>query len=193
VTVWSWRFESSSGHHFLVRQCAAMLEKPQRICEVSSCVERYRSLQAVEEVSCFASRMASSPFCQSRFRSTPRHRSACRRQRSDPGKEAASFWLHQNRCREFGRNVAFQQPVAVLGNSRAIPGRIVDADPYEPGPPSDRERIFQRPARSEHRTKDCLEGNHRPANGITERVVVQASLHVQRRDWRSPLRSRDAL
>ena len=40
--------------------------------------------------------------------------------------------LRQNRAQQFGYDVAFQQPIAVLRKCRVIPRRIVDADADEP-------------------------------------------------------------
>jgi hypothetical protein len=48
--------------------------------------------------------------------------------------------LRQHRRQELGRDVAFQQPVAVLREHRMVPGRIVDADPDEP---AEQQIVFQ--------------------------------------------------
>ena len=42
------------------------------------------------------------------------------------------FRLIENRRKELGRNIAFEQPVPVLGEHRVIPDRIVDAQAHKP-------------------------------------------------------------
>jgi hypothetical protein len=48
--------------------------------------------------------------------------------------------LRQHRRQELGRDVAFQQPVAVLREHRMIPGCVVDANSDEP---AEQQVVFQ--------------------------------------------------
>jgi hypothetical protein len=76
------------------------------------------------------------------------------------GQKLLHLGLRQHRRQELRRDVAFQQPVAVLGEHRMVPGRVVDADADEP---AEQEVVFQtlhqKPFRPDR--VECLQ-QHRP-------------------------------
>ena len=47
-------------------------------------------------------------------------------------KSAATLGCAKHRAQELGRDLALEQPVAVLGEHRHVPHRVVDAQPDEP-------------------------------------------------------------
>ena len=88
----------------------------------------------------------------------------------DPG-------LRQHRAQELRRDVAFQQPVAALGEHRMIPRSVIDADADEP---AEQKVVFQplhqEPFRTdrverlaEHRPQQLLRRDRRPPDRRIER------------------------
>ncbi|MGY2812082.1 hypothetical protein ACVIHF_008812 [Bradyrhizobium sp. USDA 4506] len=95
--------------------------------------------------------------------------------------------LRQHRREELGRDVAFQQPVAVLREHRMVPSCIVDADSDEP---AEQQIIFQplhqKPLRADrikrlqqHSPRQLLRRNRRPPNRRIKRGEL-AFQHRQR-------------
>ncbi len=93
--------------------------------------------------------------------------------------------LRQHRREELGRDVAFQQPVAVLREHRMVPGCDVDADTDEP---AEQQIVFQplhqKPLRADrikrlqqHRPQQLLRRYRRPPN----RRIEPGKLALQRR------------
>src|SRR5439155_11361738 len=94
----------------------------------------------------------------------------------------------QHSDQEPGRDLAFEQPVAVLRKGRVIPHRIVDAEPDEPPEQQiELQPLHQLPLRSDrikclqqHRSQQHLGGNRRPPQpGIERREIAR-----QRRESR---------
>ena len=93
--------------------------------------------------------------------------------------------LRQHRRQELGRDVALQQPVAVLREHRMIPGCVIDADSDEP---AEQQVVFQplhqKPLRADrikrlqqHRPQQLLRRDRRPPN----RRIERGKLALQRR------------
>jgi hypothetical protein len=89
--------------------------------------------------------------------------------------------LRQHRSQELGRDVALQQPVAVLREHRMVPRRIVDADA---GEPAEQKVIFQ-PLHQKTLRADRIEGlqQHRPQQ-LLRRDRWPPDRRIQRRKLR---------